>query len=307
MSGINLGKLERVEVRKAWEHEAQHFTPWLADNLDLLGGKLGISLELEEKEMSIDTYRADIVARNLQDDSRVLIENQLETADLQHLGQILAYMAGLDARSIVWVATGFNDIHRAAIRWLNEHTADPFAFFAVQVSIVKIGNSPLAPVFEVLERPNEWERQVQDASHHGELSEHGKFRREFWAHFVQRIPNAPRIGLGWNGSNVWHLVEEAELRIGQYLSQNRVGVYLSGKLRESEEEFVPRIALYAEAIKNALDDGEYVDNGENNNCSITLSVDDSHDRANWDQMVDWLDDRRRRYEKVLKAGPQQGL
>ena len=304
MSDINLGKLERVEVRKAWEHEAQNFTPWLADNLDLLGEQLGLSLDLKGEEVYVGSYRADIVAQNSQDGSIVLIENQLETADLKHLGQILAYMAGLDARTIVWVATGFNDIHRSAIRWLNEHTADPFAFFAVQVSLVQIGNSPLAPVFEVLERPNEWERQVQDASHHGELSDLGKFRREFWAHFAQRIPNAPKIR-DRSGSNVWHPVEEAGLSIGQYLSRNRVGVYLSGKWREPPEKFVPRIALYAEAIKNSLDAGDYVDNGENNNCSITLSVDDSHDRENWDQMVDWLDDRRRRYEKVLKAGPQQ--
>ena len=304
MSGINLGKLERVEVRKAWEHEAQHFTPWLADNLDLLGGKLGISLELEEKEMSIDTYRADIVARNLQDDSRVLIENQLETADLQHLGQILAYMAGLDARSIVWVATGFNDIHRSAIRWLNEHTVDPFAFFAVQVSLVQIGNSPLAPVFEVLERPNEWERQVQDASQHGELSEVGRHRREFWAHFARRIPDAPGLRPGYCHSNVWHKMEGVDITVVQHLSKNRVGVYLIGKWGEPMANAAPRIEPYAEAIEKAVDKSDNYYYGETHRCLIALSVGDSHNRENWDKMVDWLDDRRRRYEEVLKTKPQ---
>ena len=306
MNDLNLGKLERVEVRKAWKHEALNFTPWLAENLDLLGEQLGISLEFEEKEMSIGSYRADIVARNQQDDSRVLIENQLETADLQHLGQILSYMAGLDARIIIWVATGFKDIHRSAIRWLNEHTVDPFAFFAVEVSVVQIGDSKLAPVFEVLERPNEWERQVQDARHHGELSKLGQHRRDFWAHFAQRIPNAPKIQ-GCAGSNVWHPVEEAELGIVQYLSQNCVGVYLSGKWRESPEEFAPRIEPYVKAIEKSLGDGDYFDNSEGYPCTSRLVVGDSHDRTNWDRMVDWLDDRRRRYEKVLKAGPQQGL
>ena len=76
-----------------------------------------------------------IVARVSQTDDRVLIENQLELADLQHLGQLLAYLAGLEAKLVVWIAKGFRDEHLSAIRWLNEHTVDPFAFFAVKISV----------------------------------------------------------------------------------------------------------------------------------------------------------------------------
>ena len=304
MSDINLGKLERVEVRKAWEHEAQHFTPWLADNLDLLGEKLGISLELEGEEVYVGPYRADIMAQNPDDGSIVLIENQLETADLKHLGQILAYTAGLDARTIVWVATDFNDIHRSAIRWLNEHTVAPFAFFAVQVSIVQIGGSQLAPVFEVLERPNEWERQVQDVSQHGELNKVGEHRREFWAHFARRIPDAPGLRPGYCHSNVWHKVEGIDITIAQHLSKNRVGVYLRGRWRESMASATPRIEPYAEAIENSVEKSDNYYYGETHRCIIELLVGDSHDRTNWDKMVDWLDDRRRRYEEVLKSKPQ---
>ena len=302
MSDSTLGRLERVEVRRAWEHEAQDFTPWLAENLGLLGEKLGLDLELEDTEVSIGSYRADIVARNSGDDSILLIENQLETADLKHLGQILAYMAGLNAQIVVWVATGFSDIHRSAIRWLNEHSADPFAFFAVQVSVVCIGDSQLAPVFDVLERPNEWERSVQDSRMYGEISELGQFRREFWQHFARRVPDAPGLRLGYARSNVWLPVEEVGLRIVQYLARDCVGIYLIGMQGELDEDVAPRVEPYIEVIRSAIDETDaFYDNGQHR-CVAVWRI-DTKNRAHWDKMVDWLDDHRRRYEKILSAGP----
>lgn len=303
MNDLKLGKLEQVEVREAWKHEAHDFTPWLAGNLGLLSEELQIELELEATEMPIDSYRVDIVARDRRDDSIVLIENQLETADLKHLGQILAYMTGLGAHTIVWVAADFKDIHRSAIRWLNEHTADPFAFFAVRVSAVRIGDSPLAPVFEVLERPNEWDRRVQTAGKRGELSEAAQFRLEFWEYFAQRIPDAPRLQQGYAASYVRHSVGQSNICIVQYVSSKEVGIYLLGAWGEPVADAAPRIEPYNEALRGCLDEGEDFYDSKNSLCAIQLPLDDSRDRANWGRMVDWLDDRRRRYEKILSAPP----
>ena len=152
------GRLEPVDLRTAWKHEALNFTPWLTENLDRLSQAIGIEMSLEDTEVKIDRFSADILARNAQDDSLVLIENQLDWSDHTHLGQILTYLAGLQAQSVIWVASGFEEAHLSAIRWLNEHTAEPFAFFAVRVGVVRIGASPMAPVFEVIERPLEWDR-----------------------------------------------------------------------------------------------------------------------------------------------------
>ena len=144
--------MSAFDVREVWPHEAQDFTPWLAQNLDWLSVKLGIGdLELEDTEVQIGPYHADIVARTTENGARVLIENQLEGANLQHLGQVLAYLAGLDAQIIVWVAASFNDTHLAAIRWLNENTPESFSFFAVQVSVVQ----RLRSVLDVLEHPKQ--------------------------------------------------------------------------------------------------------------------------------------------------------
>ena len=287
------GTLEPVDVRQAWRHEAQDFTPWLAANLDQLASVLGVELECENTEVRVGPYRADIVARIPQNDTRVLVENQLGDADLRHLGQLLAYLAGLEAEMVVWVATGFDEAHRSAIRWLNEHTADPFAFFAVRLELVRIDDSRPAPIFDVIERPNEWDRQVQSVGRGGALSDTGKFRRDFWAHFAMRISDAPGLRPGYAGSNVWHRIEGMGLTVVQFLARDRVGVYLIGEWGEPSATAAPRIEPYATSLRKALPDDRITDH-----C-LTERLIDSRNRSNWDEMADWLNTRRRIYERVL--------
>ena len=301
MNSEKLGTLERVDVRKAFRNEPQDFTPWLAENLNLLSSVLGIELEFEGMEVYVGSIRADIVARVLHSDERVLIENQLENANLQHLGQILAYLAGLDAKIVVWIAKGFGDEHLSAIRWLNEHTADPFAFFAVQVGVVQIGDSPLAPVFEILERPNKWDRQVHEVSKSGELSSSGQFRRSFWEYFSVRRPEAPDLQPGYAGSNIWHDVHEVGLRVVQFLAAKGVGVYVTGKWGETQTEVEPQIAPLQGVFSTALEADNFSHNG--NHWYVTELKIDAYDRDNWDAMVDWLDDQRQKYEEILRLGP----
>ena len=251
-----LGALETANLRDAWKHEAQDFTPWLAENLDRLTNVLGIELEKEDTEVQVGPYRADIVARAPMDDCRVVIENQLEEANLQHLGQVLAYLAGLDARIVVWIARDFDEAHLSAIRWLNDHTVDPYAFFAVRVRVVRIGDSPLAPVFEVLQRPSNWDRNVRDTATRGDLSDRGRFRRDFWAHVATLYPN--EVKPGFAGSNVNHHVKDAGLRISQYVARHSVGIFLGGTPGESNEAVLSRIDPYLEQLRTALE-GEHVD------------------------------------------------
>ena len=295
---MDLGRLERVNVRDAWQHEAHHFTPWLSQNLDRLSAELGIDdLELEGTEVTVGPYRADIVARIPQDGSGVLIENQLERANLQHLGQVLAYLAGLESKIVIWVATGFDESHLSAIRWLNNHTTDPFAFFAVRVSVVRIGDSQLAPVFDVIERPNEWDRTVGTITRSGSLSLVGQFRRDFWAHFAKVLPDAPGPNPGHAASYVYYRVEAADLDISQYIAQSKVGVYLTGKNGREDADVKKRIAQYTDTLAKELGEGVRVDD-----ASTRLPI-DSNDRNNWDEMAQWLEDQRAIYERVLLNGP----
>ena len=116
-----LGRLESVDLREAWETEAQDFTPWLAKNLSVLAETLDMELELEAVETNVGPFRADILCKNADGGAWVLIENQLERTNHSHLGQLLTYAAGLNAVTICWIAARFTEEHRATLDWLNDH------------------------------------------------------------------------------------------------------------------------------------------------------------------------------------------
>ncbi len=154
MGTAELGRIEPVGVRCIWDHEAHDFTPWLAQNLNLLGDELGLRLKLVGTEVSVGPYFLDILAREVDEDVKVAIENQLDEADFGHLGALLAYSTGSCARVVVWVAGYFRQEHRAVIDWLNQWTADEIQFFAVEVRAIKIGDSLPAPQFRPVAFPN---------------------------------------------------------------------------------------------------------------------------------------------------------
>ena len=160
----HLARLERVDLRHAWKGEATDFTPWLAtpENITLLGESISLELEVDSQEKDVGPYRADILCRDTVTNQYVLVENQLEKTDHTHLGQLLTYAAGLDAVTIVWVARQFTDEHRAALDWLNDSTGAKLNFFGLEIELWKIGDSPMAPKFNVVSSPNDWSAAVQE-------------------------------------------------------------------------------------------------------------------------------------------------
>lgn len=166
MNKLLLGRLEKAELRQAWNNEAGDFTPWLAepDNLVLLGEAVGLELELEAQEKNVGPFRADILCKDTLTGNWVLIENQLERTDHLHLGQLLTYAAGLKAVTIVWIAERFTDEHRVALDWLNEITNETINFFGLEIELWRIGDSPMAPKFNVVSQPNDWTKTVLEGT-----------------------------------------------------------------------------------------------------------------------------------------------
>lgn len=157
-----LGRLERIPLRRAWAHEAGEFTPWLAeaDNLSALAESLGLDeLELVGTEHPVGDFKVDILCSD--NGGKVIIENQLERTNHTHLGQILTYAAGVGARKVIWVAESFRTEHVAALEFLNQHTTDELDFFAVEIELWRIGDSPMAPSFNVVVKPNDWSKTGQ--------------------------------------------------------------------------------------------------------------------------------------------------
>ncbi|HEY3283119.1 MAG TPA: DUF4268 domain-containing protein [Armatimonadota bacterium] len=195
MSSPTLAQLERVDLREAWLSEAQDFTPWLAQeaSIALLGKTIGMELEVEAQEQRVGPFRADILCKDTLTDAWVLVENQLERTDHTHLGQLLTYAAGLSAVTIVWVAAEFTDEHRATLDWLNEITDDRFNFFGLQIELWRIGDSPSAPRFNVISRPNDWTRRVAGAAHairEGNLTPTQQVCLDYWTSFRDFLSNS---------------------------------------------------------------------------------------------------------------------
>jgi hypothetical protein len=188
MAANLLGKLIPVELREIWKSESQDFTPWLAqeENLKLLGETIGLELQLEAQEKQVGAFWADILCKDLETDNWVLIENQLGRTDHKHLGQIITYAAGLNAKTLIWISDQITDDHRAAIDWLNQNTNSGLNFFAIEIELWRIGNSDIAPKFNLVSKPNDWTKTVSESAGNlqsGENSTTKQTQLEFWVAF----------------------------------------------------------------------------------------------------------------------------
>lgn len=158
-----------------------------AENLSLLGDAIGMELELEAQEKEVGPFRADILCKDVATDHWVLVENQLERTDHTHMGQLITYAAGLKAVTIVWVAARFTEEHRAALDWMNAITDNSFNFFGLEIELWKIGESAIAPKFNVVSKPNEWSRSVTKSTTTLELTPAKELQLEFWTAFSEYV------------------------------------------------------------------------------------------------------------------------
>jgi Domain of unknown function (DUF4268) len=180
-----LGRLTRVEPREVWGSEAGHFTPWLAqdDNLRLLDDTIGLELELKAQEQTVGSFRADVLYRDVATSPWVLIENQLERTNHTHLGQLITYAAGRKAATIVWMPNPFTEEQRAALDWLNEMTDSRFTFFGLEIELWRIGDSALAPKFNLVSKPNDWSKIIVERTARVELTDAKELQLGFWTAF----------------------------------------------------------------------------------------------------------------------------
>lgn len=173
-----LGKINFYPLKKQWSHETT-FSDWLAeDGLAMIGDAIGLELCDAKREVSVGDYSADILAREDGGDRVIVIENQYNTANHDHLGKLVTYAAGLGAKVVVWVVEDVRGEAISAIKWLNEISRDEISFFLIQAKLLQVDSSALAPQFVVIEKPDEWSRQAH--SRVGELNDRQKTRLEFW-------------------------------------------------------------------------------------------------------------------------------
>jgi hypothetical protein len=197
-----LGRLEKVSIKDIWKNESADFTPWLAEseNIKLLGDTIGMELEVESVEKEVGRFYADILCKETTSDRYVVIENQIERTDHDHLGKTITSAAGLGATAVVWVAKHFTEEHRAAFDWLNEMTKAEVGFFGLEVEAWRIGDSSPAPKFNIVCRPNE---ALVAGPGPGTLSPLRQAQLDFWLAFKEYMEESSSIKCLKPSPNNW--------------------------------------------------------------------------------------------------------
>lgn len=188
---MKLGKLEKVkDLRSVWKHEANDFTKWLSEeeNLNTLGDEIGIDIELISTEAKTGSFSTDILASESNTNNKIIIENQLESTDHDHLGKIITYASGHDAKTIIWIVKEVREEHRQAIDWLNEHTDEEINIFLCKIELWKIGNSEIAPKFQIISSPNNWTKTLKKSSDN-EMTSTEMLKYNYWTQVKETIDN----------------------------------------------------------------------------------------------------------------------
>lgn len=256
MTITKMGKLKEVDIRKLWGHEQYDFSNWLADNLDELNDEIGLTLSEVEKEVYVGAYRCDLVGQDEVTGEKVIIENQLEKSNHDHLGKIITYASGLDASVIVWIVKEAREEHRSAIEWLNNNTSKNINFFLIEIHAYQIGNSEYAPKFEVVEKPNDFIKNAKNQSGSGEMNKRQAERLEFWTQFNEVVAERGKpfnirkattdhwydIALGISGAHIaLNLVNKVNcVEVELYISDDKE---LYDMLYEKKSEIEQKIGL----------------------------------------------------------------
>ena len=304
-----LSKLERVPLREAWKHEAGEFTPWLAeaDNLDMLADALGLSeLVLVAAEHWVGDFKLDILCTD--GDEQVIIENQLEETTHRHLGQIIAYAAGVDAKKVIWVAQSFRPEHAAALQFLNENTTDALSFFGVQVELWRIGNSPLAPNFEVVVKPNDWAKSGREQARAATSTSPTKqLQQKFWMALIERLAKAaPQIRPQKPRPQHWLNNSIGRSGFGLNITANtrdeRLGVELWIPGAEAKKHFANLVAQKNEIQSSLGFELDWQELPEAIGCRVVAWYPQAsiEDEQRWDDYLDWLTQRLVKMDKVLR-------
>lgn len=300
----NLSKLNKVELRSVWGHEAIDFTNWLAlpENLEVLSQEIGIDIKLIRTETNVGKFNVDILAEEEASGRKIIIENQLEDTNHDHLGKIITYASGFDAEIIIWIVKDVRDEHQKAIDWLNEHTDEDIGFFLIKIELWQIEGSNPAPKFEIIVSPNEWAKVIKISGMTGELTETKSQQLDFWTRFKNYVSTldknfrlqTPRAQHWYNvsaGSSEAHIgltVDSRKNLIGCeiYINRNKeLFSFLQEKKDEIEKEIGSKL--------------EWIDAPVASRIVIKKEVNDLFDQKELENNFKWLYQKTILFQKVF--------
>lgn len=288
---MELGKLEKIELREVWRHEALDFTRWLAkkENIAILSKEIGIDIEVIETEMSVGRYNVDIYARDTESNKKIVIENQLENTNHDHLGKMLVYAAGLDADIAIWVVKDVNEEHRQAIEWLNDNSFEKINIFLVKVELWQIDNSPIAPKFHVICEPNNWAKVLKQQSKDN-ITDLELRQMEYWQGFVDYAKSKDKTYISQRPSIYnWYVIRIGSTDYKIKLVHSVNSDIMRCQLEIFNDSIYKKLEQYRTEIDNKINglEWEYLEDRKVNRISCNNSSKDNASSYVW--LLDMVD------------------
>ena len=309
---LELGRIVKIKnLREAWQHEAADFTPWLADHISELGGALGLELELQSQEAPVGSFSLDLLARESGTNHIVIIENQLEPTNHDHLGKLLTYAGGYDANVIIWVAKNFRDEHRQAIDWLNEHTNDDTMFFGVVIELWKIDTSKPAPYFNVVAAPNEWRRETARTVRDTNTSDKNRRYQEFFQKLLDSLREREFTNARKGQPQSWYFFSAGHgqrVQYGTTFTQDknaRVEVYIGHSDQEWNKDLFDQLKEQSDAIESEFSESlvwQRLDNRKASRIAVLRPSSIGDDPVTLDEIRNWMIEKLFDFKRVF--GPR---
>ncbi len=242
MENQEFGNLEKIELRNRFKNEEYDFTPWLAkrENIQKLADELGIEINDPKLEGSVGKYSSDINAEDENKDP-IVIENQLEISDNEHLGKLITYSAGHEAKTLIWIAKDIREEHIKAINFLNENSDKNMNIFAIKIELWKIGNSLIAPKFNIICKPNNWARIVRNSNNNSERSETQLKQIDFWIKYDEQLKNNKSemsVRSPERSDRYAYIKNNKKLDLWNFLNEKNIGCNIVIKSNEKNKEII---------------------------------------------------------------------
>ena len=301
----NLGTLKEItDLRSIWPHEALNFTPWVAENVDLLADAVGLDITVDETESSVGDFNVDIYASETGTDRKIIIENQLEDTDHDHLGKLITYASGKGADVVIWVVKHAREEHKAAVEWLNNHTDDKIGFFLCEIKLFQIGDSQIAPAFTVVERPNDWTKEIRKTASANSTQQQ---RLEYWQAFNDYAFSHANFSRIFNKrkptTDHWmdFSIGSSACHIAVSQIQKRKAVDVELYINDDKELFKSLFAHKDEIEKNMEMELEWKELPERKASRILIEKTvDLDDRATWPEQFDYIMDTCIKMKRTFK-------
>ena len=301
----NLGTLKEItDLRSIWPHEALNFTPWVAENVDLLADAVGLDITVDETESSVGDFNVDIYASETGTDRKIIIENQLEDTDHDHLGKLITYASGKGADVVIWVVKHAREEHKAAVEWLNNHTDDNIGFFLCEIKLFQIGDSQIAPAFTVVERPNDWTKEIRKTASANSTQQQ---RLEYWQAFNDYAFSDANFSRIFNKrkptTDHWmdFSIGSSACHIAVSQIQKRKAVDVELYINDDKELFKSLFAHKDEIEKNMEMELEWKELPERKASRILIEKTvDLDDRATWPEQFDYIMDTCIKMKRAFK-------